>query len=400
MTLVSREDLRALKEQASPPCVSLYLPTFRGGVEVQQSPIRLKNLLRQTEEQLEAVGNGHRGKGHALLDEARRLVDDMAFWQRQSDGLALFLAPGVFRTFSVPVSFPELALVGDRFHVAPLLRLLEGDGPFHVLALSQKSVRLFEATRHTIEECDLGDVPRSVQEALRYDETEHSLQFHSVPSTPQTVGSRGRGGAGSQAVHTGRRQGMFHGHGVVDDDAKAQVQRFIQVLDDALVAKLRNRPLPLVVAAVDYELAMYRQYSKHPKLVPGGVEGNPQLLSADELRELAWREVRPVFLEEIKRDARRYHDLQGSARASGELDEVLAAAVDGRVEALFVDTTDHRWGRFDAAGRKVEVHEDRKPGDEDLVDRAAFEVLFHGGTVHALEAHTPSGGPVAALYRY
>lgn len=400
MTHVSREDLRTLKEEASPPCVSLYLPTFRGGAETQQSPIRLKNLLRDSEEQLAAIGNGFGGKGGELLAEARRLVDDAGFWQRQSDGLALFLAPGVFRAFSVPVSFPELALVGERFHLAPLLRLLDGDGPFHVLALAQKDVRLFEATQHAIRELELGEVPRSVQEALRYDDNEHALQFHSVPATPQTVGSRGRPNAGGQAVHTGRHKAMFHGHGVAEADAKEQVQRFIQVLDDALLAHLGGRTLPLVVAAVEWELAMFRQHSKHPNLVPNGVEGNPQLLSADQLRELAWREVRPVFLEERKRDARRYVDLAGTPKVSGDLEEVLLAGIDGRVESLFVDTSAHRWGRFDPAARSVETREERRPGDEDLVDRAAFECLFHGGRVYALEAATPSGGPVAAIFRY
>ena len=398
MTTVNRDDLRALKEAATPPCVSLYLPTHRGGADVQQSPIRLKNLLRRVEDQLATEG---RGKGDEILGEARRLVDDLAFWQRQADGLALFMAPGVFRAFQAPLSFRELAHVGDRFHLAPLLRLLEGDGPYHVLALSQKSVRLFEATQHTIRELDLGDIPASLQAALNYDETEHSLQHHSVPATPQTVGSRGRGGPGSQAaVAGGRRQGMFHGHGVVDDDAKEQIVRFVQLVDDALVRRVKQRPLPLVLAAVDYELAMYREHTKHPHVVPNGVEGNPQLLSPDQLRELAWREVRPVFLAARRRDARRFVDQQGTARASGDLEEVLRAAVDGRVELTFVDTADHRWGRFDAEKRTMEVHETRQAGDEDLVDRAAFEVLFHGGTVHALEAPTPSGGPVAAIYRY
>jgi hypothetical protein len=399
MDHVTRDDLRTLKDAAAPPCVSLYLPTFRGGVETQQSPIRLKNLLRTAEEQLATLPDAG-GNGEGLLAEARQLVDDNSFWQHRDDGLAIFAAHGVHRVFSVPVELPELVYVGERFHLAPLLRVLDSDGHFHVLSLSQNEVRLFEATEHSIVEADLGEIPRSLQAALHYDGNEHSPQFHSVPATPQSVASRGRSGAGMQSVHSGRRQGMFHGHGVVNDDAKEQVHRFIQVVDDALVRMTRSRPLPLVVAAVEYELAMYREHTKHPHLVPDGVEGNPQLLSPDELRQKAWAAVRPVFLEERKRDARRFVDLAGSKRASGDLEEVLAALVDGRVEALFVDTSCHRWGKFDATNRRVKVHSARQPGDEDLVDRAAFECLFHGGRVHALTAPTPSGGPVAALFRY
>ena len=61
-------------------------------------------------------------------------MDDGLFWQHQSDGLALYSRPGWWRSFRVPLDLPELAVVGDRFHVSPLLRLLTGDGHFLVLA--------------------------------------------------------------------------------------------------------------------------------------------------------------------------------------------------------------------------------------------------------------------------
>src|SRR6185503_15671812 len=101
---------------------------------------------------------------------------------------------------------------GDRFHLTPLLPLLNGNGHFHLLALSQKDVRLYMGDRETLHEVELRGVPRSVEEALHYEVSEHSLQFHSTPATPQTIGSRGRPSANGQSVPTGRRQGMFHGH--------------------------------------------------------------------------------------------------------------------------------------------------------------------------------------------
>jgi hypothetical protein len=56
MEVPSKTDLRQLVNNASAPCVSLYLPTHRAGPETQQDPIRLKNLLRKAESGLQAEG--------------------------------------------------------------------------------------------------------------------------------------------------------------------------------------------------------------------------------------------------------------------------------------------------------------------------------------------------------
>jgi len=49
MNLVSRNELKDLMERHQGPCVSIFLPTHRAGKEIQQGPIRLKNLLREAE---------------------------------------------------------------------------------------------------------------------------------------------------------------------------------------------------------------------------------------------------------------------------------------------------------------------------------------------------------------
>lgn len=369
-------------------------------MEVPKNRIRLKNLIRDAEEQLSARGEK---KLDELLAPARRLLEDLSFWQHSGDGLAIYLARGAARHFRVNEPLPELAVVGDRFHFAPLLPLIGADGHFHVLALSQKHVRLFAAGSDSVHEVELRGLPRSIEEALHYDETEHALQFHSVPATPQTMGSRGRPSAAGQAVTTARRQGMFHGHGTVEEDAKGQVERFFELLADGLekVWHLHTPPLPLVLAGVEYEQAIFRAVSRHPRTVERGIEGNTELLSGEELRDRAWPLVEPVLREEERRAATAFQDLAGTARASSDLEEVLLAAADGRVDTLFCDTGVQRWGRFDVKERTVEVHPSPEPGDEDLVDRAATETVFHGGRVYAAAADDGLNalGPLAAVFR-
>jgi hypothetical protein len=81
--VVRRTDLRRLALGRRGPCVSVFLPTHRAGPEVQQGPIRLKNLLRQATEVLKSDGV-RAPEIDRLLAPLRGLLDDRLFWQYQS----------------------------------------------------------------------------------------------------------------------------------------------------------------------------------------------------------------------------------------------------------------------------------------------------------------------------
>src|SRR5215207_2909888 len=201
MELLSRAELETLIEEPEGLCVSIFLPTHRAGAQIQQDPIRLKNLLREAEEQLLAK-EFRAPEAEELLGPAWELLDDSVFRRHQSDGLAIFLSAGVFRYYRLPLNFEDLVVVADRYYLKPLLPLLAGDGQFYVLALSQNEIRLLRATRHSVSEVELEDVPQSLADTLRYDDQEKQLQFH-------TGTAGGRGG----------RAAIFHGH-KPDDDPK------------------------------------------------------------------------------------------------------------------------------------------------------------------------------------
>ena len=79
----------------------------------------------------------------------------------------------------------------------------------------------------------------------------------------------------------------------------------------------------------------------------------------------------------------------------------MIAAHHGRVESLFVSLGARVWGSFDEEGDEVEVHAERQPGDEDLLDRAALETILNAGTVYAVKPEQmPAEGVIAAVLRY
>ena len=102
----SRNELRALMEQPLGPCISLFLPAYRAGAEVQQNPLRLRNLIREAEHHL-LLNDLPIPQVEALLEPARELLGDELFWLHPDDGLAIFRSPNLFRTYWLPDHFKE-----------------------------------------------------------------------------------------------------------------------------------------------------------------------------------------------------------------------------------------------------------------------------------------------------
>ncbi|MBD0390536.1 MAG: hypothetical protein ICV54_29560, partial [Nostoc sp. C3-bin3] len=272
-----------------------------------------------------------------------------------------------------------------RFHLKPLMSLLTGDGQFYILALSQNLVRLFQATRFSIREIELEDVPTSIAEALRYDDPEKSLQFHT--GTPQ-------GGSGSRAA-------IFHGHGAGNDEQKDNILRYFRQVNDGLQELLENHKSPLVLAGVDYLLPIYRQANSYSYLIDEGITGNPDQLKAEELHTQAWQIVQPYFEAAQNEAIAHYQANLGTGKTASSIQEVVRAAYYRRVESLFVPVGQQKWGMFNPDTSNVEVHSEQKADDEDLMDFAALHTLLNGGTVYAVvPEHVPGDAPLAAVLRY
>jgi len=382
MSMLDRNALERIIGVTADPCVSIYLPTHRKGLDYRKDPIRLKNLLREAEQQL-AAGGMDREAIQSMLAPAMALLEDEVFWKHQSDGLAVFLTDRGMERFRLPLRFRELALVNRRFHVKPLLPLLSLDGRFWLLTLSQNRVRLFEGSCEALHELDLKSIPASLQDALGYDWEQSSLQFRAT------------------AAPSGSGAAFYGGSGEGQEDAKEEIASFFRIVDAGVRALVGDSGAPVVLAAVEYEMAIYRQITKLPNVLSTGVAGNPESLEAEQLRSRAWELVTPGFETARDEALERYGDLSSSGRTGGRLEEVLDAAHDGRVDTLFVTLGMRRWGRYDVEGRSVEEVDERVPGTEDLLDLAAVQAFVRGADVYALDPElVPGDDSIAAIYRY
>lgn len=385
--ILPRSDLQRLLSHQAQWCVSIFMTTHPSGSHREQVPIRLKNLLRQATERLTEAGL-RRAQIDELLRPASRLLADAEFWRFPSQGLALFLAPDFSYQLQSPLRFEDLVVVADRFEIKPLLPLLTENGRYFILALSQKQNRLLEATRYGVRRVPTPKVPRSLGDALQYDDPERQLQFHTRSGGPPMQG---------------RRPAMFHGHGAVVDDAKANVLRYCQQIDRGLHDVLREERVPLVLAAVEFEQAIYRDANTYPHLIEQGLPGNPDGLSDEELARQTWPLVEPRFRAAREAAANQYRAFQSNGRSSSDLSVILPAAWQGRVDTLFACRDTHVWGSFHPETLELRrgSADGRAPGEYDLIDEAARYTLSAGGTVYVVDRdQLPGPAEVAATFRY
>ena len=82
------------------------------------------------------------------------------------------------------------------------------------------------------------------------------------------------------------------------------------------------------------------------------------------------------------------------------LEEILAAARDGRVDSLLIAADETIWGHFDE-GRGIAAARGTPNGEEDLLNLAAVMTLATGGTAFSLPRDKlPRSVPAAAALRY
>lgn len=388
MNTLAKNDLKTLMGKRNGPCVSIYMPTHhQAGIEMTQDRVRYKNLLRETQNRLVAQGMDTL-KAEKFMQPLEALYEDTSFWKHPADGVAVLCSADDFHYYSFPISFHEQVVIDAGYYLKPLIPLL-ADGRFYILALSQNDIRLLESMHHTTNTVELPEsVPESLAEALRFDEFENELEYHS-------------GGSGALVGKRGRRAAIFHGQGVGPDTAKENILHYFQQIDRGLHELLHDEKVPLILAGVEYLLPIYHEANTYPHLVKEGIAGNPDRTRASALREAAWPLVEPYVMQAQQEALDYYREHRDTDRTASNLTEIVPAAFYGRVFTLFAAIDQEQWGTFDPKSYAIALHEARQPGDSDLLYAAILQTLLHNGTVYPIEQEKmPNKALLAAIYRY
>ena len=384
MKTLSRQDITRLIARQDTHCVSLYLPTHRKGQEVlaHQDQLRFKEMLNKAEMELTPFLPELKERV-ALLRPALDLQQDTTLWHTMLDTLVVFLSDRHFSYYQLPYSLPQHLEVSHDYYLLPLLARMSVTHRYLLLQLGLDEVHLFDVTPGEIREINTESlVPHSLAEAVGTDHEQKYLHYR---------GQNTRSGTAT-----------FFGQGEGKDDRKTELIQYLQSVDRGLNKLLPDEPVPMVVAAVGDVFGAYKKVNSYHHLWMEAIEGSPEHAEIHDLAEKGWEVLKPYFEGAVLEKVMEYREGKDRTRMDSQVESVVAASVEGKVDTLFVSDGQQLYGRFDRHNQKTIIHNDRHVADVDLLNMAAMWVFDQKGTVYLLppEQMPEPDTMMNAIYRY
>ena len=363
------------------PLISLYQPAHRSSPDNRQDPILFKKLLKNIENSLKQLADIDFIE--KIMKPLQDIKEDKFFWNNTSNGLAVFASKSACVVYHLNDEVKELTVVADSFHIIPLIKAFQAVADYQVLGLSRENFALYQGNRFGIEEIKLDPAaPRTMQEVLGDQLSDIYLSFgaHAGAGSPQT----------------------FHAYSDAKREMDKDTEKYFRYVD-AFVTETFSKvsKLPLILASLVEYQTEFMGMSKNSHLLKEGIHKSIDAMDLDELKTRAASIVEGRALDKILKLTESFGEFEAASRASTDLDHIVKAACESRVESLLIETEKIIPGKIDTESGLIVLNETLDPGYDDLLDDLAEMVLTSGGTVNVLtQEQMPGTSGVAAIYRY
>lgn len=384
MKTIIKKDIERLSKFHSSNSISIYIPTHRSGkdviekldTKVLKNELKLvKNKLQQNELNVNQI--------ESFVAPIQELLEDSGFWRKQTDGLAIFLGKDFFETYKLPIHFEPFNYVGSSFYLKQLMPIFVGDGTFYFMVLQLEDVKLYKMTRESITEVNINHlIPHRLEESVGYDYEEKGLQFRSQNMSYGSV--------------------TYHGHSESDHDHKDEILRYFREINKGLMTLLENENSPMLVASQDYLFSIYKGVNTYKYLLENNVTCDSEETDKFLLHEKAWKIMGPIFDKERIEKIDRFKQFDSTERTSSDINDILPAAFQGKIDTLFVEKGKDIFGIYDEIKHKVEMRENPEITHVSLLNMAAIKTFLQGGKVYLMDRDDMPNpySKVNALYRF
>ncbi|MGB5781117.1 MAG: hypothetical protein WBM42_04540 [Eudoraea sp.] len=379
-----KKEFETLAETRNLYCVSIFLPMDKKGKE--QNMHLAQARLRQSINEVQKTLVEHQMQMNEIeeyLEPVEQLLDKVELWRNPSDGLAIFLdSEDGMRYFMVPISFETKTYVAGHFYLLPLLPLYHNDGLYYLLDLSQDYVKLFEGSRYSFKDRYLQDfAPKQLEDAVGSDYEQKNLQFRS-----------------GQATYGA----SFHGQGAGKDDEKDELLRYFRMLDEGVKKITSDSKAPLVLSCIDRLYALYAEANTYNNLYDKHLSGDPEYKKDDKRHQESWMLVEEYFQRPQFNKINKFKELFHTQKTSYEIDAIVNAALNGKIDTLFIEEGADVFGIYDKKDNEVSIDEKHEINNVSLANLAAVQTFEQGGEVYFLppEQMPVKESPMNAVFRF
>ncbi len=363
------------------PLISIYQETSRHLTDNKRDALVFKNLVKEVESSLTKKYSDKEIK--PLMEMFDAIENESTFWSHAYDSIALFASLDDCIIYTLKSPTRTFTVVADSFHIKPLIQYFQIMQTYQILDLDAQSFQIFEGNPYHIEKLVLNDDIPTTKDQILGTELTDSYQTHGT-----------YGGASGKAT--------FHGHGGKKAEEEIDLERFFRRIDKIVNEKIsKSSKLPLILLSPSEYHSLFQEVSDNLFLEEESISGSFETFDKEEL-EKHLEEFATITFNKLKEKLMdQYHELRASEKSSDQLFEIISAAIDGRIEVLFIETDKIISGKIDRVTKKIMTEPFSNPEYDDILDDLAQLALEKGGQVYVLDKEEmPTESGVAAIYRY
>ncbi|MBD0692621.1 chemotaxis protein [Streptomyces sp. CBMA123] len=356
--------LAELRRPRPYPAVSILMPTHRREPDNAQDPVRLRNLLAEAKERIQAdpeVSRADRIDVIGQLDKALTEVDLV----HAEDGLAILAAPGEHQVWSFARTAPARVVLSDTFLTRNLVSAQAAERPYWVLAVAADRAVLWSGDQERVSE-----------------ETVHGFPLARTFDNPDP----------ERRERIGDTPSTFR-----DEETKT----FLRQADTAIGKVLAADPRPLYVVGDAPALALLDAAGPITKEATAQIpHGGLAQADVETVRRVVGPAVRAHADREIGDTLARLDKARGRQAFAAGLDEVWKVAAEGRIASLAVEEN-YRATVRDDGDHLVPAEADEPGAREDIVDEVIERALDTGARITFVPDGTlADSGRIAADLRF
>jgi hypothetical protein len=368
-------------EEQNQPCISLYMPADPKGFDHKKDQLVFKNLVKKIADSLETDEDYKDMK--SILKDLESIEDDKLFWDQVTSGLALFANQKEIVIYLLEQEVNPLAIVSNTYHLKPLHGYFQSLETYHILALDQDRFEVHQGDYITIKKIDLpSKIKTTSKEVLGKEHTE----------SYQTHGTYGGAEDGS----------TFHGHGGKSDEIDIDRLNFFRYVDKTVLEEIsKHHQYPLILLSHKEHHHVFKDLSKNPYLIEESIDGSIKDVSDKALKQKIYEINQKRFKTVLDKLIEQYHTLKQSHLSSDQLNTIIKALIEKKVETLFIEDQKIIPGKIDYKQGKIIKGSLSDPNTDDILDDMIELAIKTGSKVYVLDKkQMPTDTSVAAIFRY
>lgn len=367
---LTHKDLLTLTSVREGPCASIYLPNMpeKNLAEEYQSLVSRASHLLSFDKNKQTV---------ELIQKHLRNFNPSEYLLEEDKGIAVFVNKTWAGYFLPSHEVPMKVVVSETFHLKPLLQDIKRQNIFYILAITTQEAVVLS--------CD-GD---------RFNEA-HNFLFQYGSHSNSVDWKHGDQEDRFQMPHT---KVTTRGRGLQDNKGKKRttVKIFLRWMESKINKELAYKSTPLFVFTNEGLFALYNEITTHSSPTFYKIEGTeiPSFESmVHKAHEILSKEVHAKekrLAAEVKKETE-----TNKPRIIVDLLRISRAALNGKVETLFLREDIEIWGQLSKGGDITFIEKQSSSKDDDVLDDIACEVIRQGGEVVVLKDKDMPTNTVAA----